>query len=138
VSAPSFSYETLLTRLVAGDIFHAKGTTGSGRKSLICIVLDVTEQAIRGRTVTHELTIDFDRRTGHGLWRDERQPGSPLECRIDSIEPLPVEVHAVLMGLDRKMRLTLDLARYGLSQAEQAALDFVYDFYPRHPIAAGG
>ena len=69
-------------------------------------------------------------------WRDERRPAwPPFDCIIDSIEPLPIEVHDVLLGLDRKMRLTLDQNRLGLSQAEQAALGFVYDFFPRHPIS---
>jgi hypothetical protein len=134
-----FSYATPLTRLVIGDVFHAKGVSGSGRQSLICVVLEVTDKTIRGRTVTHELTVDFDRRTGRGLWRDERQPGwPPFECQIDSIEPLPIEIHNVLLGLDRKMRLTLDRERMGLTGAEQSALDFVYDYYPRHPITQTG
>jgi hypothetical protein len=127
-----FSYTTPLTRLVVGDIFHAQGSTG---QSLICIVVDVAGNLIRGRTVTHQLVIDFDRRTGQGEWHDNTGTGFPsFQCRIDSIEPLPLEMHNVLLGLDRRMRLTLDRERLKLSEEEKAALVYVSDFYPRHLI----
>ena len=51
-------------------------------------------------------------------------------CRLDSIAPLPVDVHNVLLGLDRKMRL----GQPPLNQAEVDALLFVADFYPAHPL----
>ena len=37
-------------------------------------------------------------------------------------------VNNVLLGLDRKMRLTLDDARFGLNEDEKSVLDFVYDY----------
>jgi hypothetical protein len=130
-----FSRATPFRRLVAGDIFHARGTTGSGRQSLICLVVNVTDAVIRGRTVTHSLTVDFDRSTGKGRCQDSDGQGWPaFDCVIDSIEPLPVDMHNVLLGLDRKMRLTLDHDRFGLNEDEKSVLDFVYDHYKRFPI----
>jgi len=86
-----------LARLVVGDIFHAKPSSPEGA-SLICLVVSVTESTIHARTVTHQMQTEFDRQTGEGVWGDDRIP-----CTIDSTAPLPVEIHNVMLGLDRKI-----------------------------------
>jgi hypothetical protein len=53
-----------------------------------------------------------------------------VRCTIDSIAPLPVDIHNVLLGLDRKMRLRFDK----LNTAEKEALKSVADFYPANPV----
>jgi hypothetical protein len=69
-----------LTRLLVGDIFHAKCPNGA---SLICLVEAVTDDRIMARRVTTQDNVEFDRRTGTTL-------GSESPCTIDSIAPLPL------------------------------------------------
>jgi len=56
-----------------------------------------------------------------------------VRCRIDSIAPLPVQIHNVMLGLERKMRLCCG-EKVRLDEAEKDALRFVADFYPANPI----
>jgi hypothetical protein len=53
-----------------------------------------------------------------------------MRCTIDSIAPLPVDIHNVMLGLDRKMRLRFEK----LSREEKDALLFIADFYPSRPL----
>lgn len=55
---------------------------------------------------------------------------SSVRCTIDSIAPLPVDIHSVLLGLERKMRLRFDK----LNRAEKDAPLFVADFYPANQL----
>jgi hypothetical protein len=127
---------TLLSKLVVGDIFHA---AGSHRPSLICLTMSVTEAIIRARTVTTQFHFDFDRKTGIaefsartiGIpeWGDEIE-----SCTIDSITPLPVEIHNVMLAIDRKSRLERDPERVKVTSDELRALRFVHFFYPSYPL----
>ena len=108
-----------LSLLVPGDIIHGHHVEGP---SLICLVEVVAADRLETRRITTQRHITFDIETGVEV-------GFP-ECRLDSIAPLPVDVHNVLLGLDRKMRL----GRPPLSQAEKEALRFVADFYSAHPL----
>jgi len=110
-----------LSRLVPGDIFHASCPGGA---SLICLVEAVTNDRIEARRVTTQCHETFD--LNAGLVWDSRE----AKCAIDSIAPLPVAIHNVLLGLDRKMRLRFDK----LSREEKDALLFVADFYPANPL----
>jgi hypothetical protein len=115
-----------LARLVVGDIFHADTPIGT---SLICLVVSVTESTIHTRTVMTQMQIEFDRQTGEGVWGDERIP-----CTIDSTAPLPVEVHDVMLGIDRKFRLERNPERCKLNDAEIHAFLFVDAYYSSNPL----
>ena len=117
-----------LARLVVGDIFHAHPSSPEGA-SLICLVVSVTESTIHGRTVTHQMQTEFDRQTGEGVWGDDRVP-----CTIDSTAPLPVEVHNVMLGIDRKFRLERNPERFKLNDAEHHAYLFVDAHYSSNPL----
>jgi hypothetical protein len=109
----------LLRKLTAGDVFHARGNNG---ERLLCLAVHVGETAIDARTVTGQIPLRFDRSTGAGWWGD-------VKCRIDSVKPLPPEIHNALLGLDRKYRLEADDEQLRLSDAERKALLFVASHY---------
>jgi hypothetical protein len=120
-----------LTRVAAGDIIHA---TSFGPFSKICLVVSVGGGFIRTRSIAQQLAIDFDIETGVGAWRDALFGDTPIECRIDSIEPLPLEVHNVLLGSDRKHRLSGDRKSWRHSEAEHQAWSFAEDFFKTHKL----
>ncbi len=78
----------LLGALVIGDIFHASCPNGA---SLICLVETITDLTIYARTVTHQIKINFSRETGVEIGKT----GQGL-CAIDSVAPLPVDLHNVI------------------------------------------
>ena len=107
--------KTKLSRLVPGDIFHA---ACPNEASLICLVEMITSERIEARRVTTQDHVTFDLNDPE------------VRCTIDSIAPLPVDIHNVMLGLDRKMRLRFDK----LNRAEKDALLFVGAFYPANPL----
>lgn len=113
-----------------GDIIH--GTypgQGGGQGSAICLVFGVTDDAIHTRTVTTQYIFVFDRRTGIAT-----RPDGIVECRLDSIAPLPPEIHSAMLDIDRKYRL-LDAPEGGkLLRHEIDALLFVAEYYPKQPV----
>ncbi|MDR3557338.1 MAG: hypothetical protein P4L55_21495 [Syntrophobacteraceae bacterium] len=118
-----------LSNLAEGDIFHGECPNGA---SLICLVTSVSETVIEARTVTTQLHFQFDRQTGIAEWGDE-----PVICTIDSVAPLPMEIHKVMLGIDRKFRQEHDPDdpdRFKLSDAEKRALIFVASHYPSNPL----
>jgi len=118
--------QTLLQRLEVGDIFHART---AGEHSLICLVMVVTDSTIEVRTVSNNVRLVFDRRTGISHWGE-----TAARCVIDSVAPLSREMHAVMLGLDRKMRLEQDPERFKLDEEEKRALLFVGAFYRDNPV----
>lgn len=115
-----------ISKLVVGDIFHAQCPSGA---SLICLVESVTDATIGARTVTHQLKVEFDRRTGV-----ENGGHGETSCNIDSITPLPPDIHNVMLGMDRKMRLEPDIAKHKLNDEEKRALIFIASYYPSNPL----
>ena len=109
-----------LCRLVPGDIIHGKCPEGP---SLICVVESVTFDRIEVRCITLQDKLAFDIETGLTM-------GNDVLCTLDSIAPVPCDVHDVLLGLDRKMRLS----EPPLNRAEIDALIFVGRFYRAHPL----
>jgi hypothetical protein len=110
--------KTLLSRLVAGDIVLADGPDGARPP---CLIYEVTATTIKARAVTTQAHYVFDRETGIGDWRD----GRPVTIR--SLAPLPVDIHNIILGLDRKNRLLLDIEDAALNEDEKNALLFLYD-----------
>jgi hypothetical protein len=111
----------VISSLAVGDIFHAEADNGA---SLICLVTDVTDTAIQARTVTTQISLDFDRQSSIGKW-------GKGTCVVDSIAPLPAEIRHALLGLDRRYALGGDPR---LLDTEQRALVFVTSFYTANPI----
>jgi hypothetical protein len=108
-----------------GDIFHATCPNGA---SFICLVETIAGDRIGSRRITTQESVDFELTTGLTLPASE-QP----RCTIDSIAPVPVAIHNVLLGLERKMRLCRgEMVR--LNEEEKEALKFVADFYPANPV----
>jgi hypothetical protein len=85
----------------------------------------VVADRIEARRVTTQDHVTFELSTGLKL-----PDNGGARCKIDSIAPLLVDVHNVLVGLDRKMRLRFDK----LSREEKDALLFLDDFYPANPL----
>jgi|SRR5215813_12065725 len=116
--------ETALRKLAVGDIFHGECSNAA---SLICLVTSVTETTIHARRVTTQEDLVFDRQVGIVLCDD----GTHGDGSIDSVAPLPPEMHDVFLGMD---------LRYGrgddpkLTEAEKRALYFIADFYPANPV----
>ena len=112
-----------LSALAEGSIFHA--TTPNGA-SCICLVNSITDNEIRATRITTQEKFVFDRVTGTAEIGDDL-----AVCAIDSLAPLPADVHEVLLQLYR---------RYGsgddpcLSREEIDALLFVDKFYLAHPL----
>lgn len=121
---------TLLAKLNIGDIFHAQAQNGA---SLICLVLSVDKRTIQARRVTTQENLEFDRRTGIKVGDDRESP-----CVIDSVAPLPAEIHNVFLELDKKYGVLMamdekqrfeDLERLKLTDVEKKALLFVDPHY---------
>ena len=119
-----FDWTRPLSRLVVGDIFNAECPNGA---SLICVVEAVTDDRIKARRITTQDHLEFDRLTGATL-------GYKVPCTINSVAPLPVEIHNVMLGLDRKMRLQGDPEKYRLNKEEIQAIHFVNAYYPANPL----
>lgn len=131
-SKPIHDRRTLFHNITVGDIFHAAAPNG---RSLICLTTSVTEKTIQARTVTHQMHLEFDREVGIAEWigaldwPDLGMSDKPVRCTIDSVAPLPVDIHNVMLFIDRKSRLNNDWAQVKLSEAEINALLFVSSFY---------
>jgi hypothetical protein len=117
------SREQLLSNLVVGDFFRALAANGA---ELICLVTRVREDVIEARRFTTREEFRFDRITGR-VYAD-------FESVIDSVAPLPENVRNVLLGLDRRYRLSSN-DDYGVfTEDERKALLFISSFYPENPV----
>lgn len=114
------SREELLGSLVAGDIFAADH---------LCLVVSIETDVIHARRLIVREERSFCRRTG-----EEITAGRQGKAAILSVEPLPVEVHEMILWLDRKNRLHTDISKAKLTDAEKNALLFVSDHYDSNPI----
>jgi hypothetical protein len=131
--------ELALTKISAGDLFHASATNGA---SLLCLTISVTATTILARNVATQIIYHFDRHTGHARWNVH---GTIYDCKIDSVAPLPPDIHAILLDLDRKGRdveyqraadpgWEMPPGQARLTEEEKRGLLFVSHFYPENPI----
>jgi hypothetical protein len=90
--------QATLRGIAVGDIFHAEA---SNVASLICLTMSVTEKTIQARNVATQIIYDFDRATGHADWYVY---GTRYACTVDSVAPLPSDIHQIMLDLDRKHR----------------------------------
>jgi hypothetical protein len=127
--------KTALAGIAVGDLFH--GCPPKGTASFICLALQVRERTIFARRITTQSVHEFDRTTGAEVH------SNPVI--INSVAPLPADIRAILLGLDRKYReaeyrraedpdweLPEDEAK--LSKDEIRAFLFVGKFYDDNPI----
>ncbi len=121
---------TSLMRLAAGDIFHAEAPNGA---SLIRLVVSTSETTIHARRVTTQENLAFDRRTGMSAEGDV----------IDSVAPLPAEIHDTFLALDNKYKALMEIdekdrfkdpGKFALSAAEKRALLFIDEHYSANPL----
>ena len=82
--------ETALKKIAVGDIFHAS-LQPSGGPSYPCLALQVREDRIYARRMSTQSVHWFDRRTGVDV--DDNR------IVIDSVEPLPEEIHEIMTSL---------------------------------------
>lgn len=119
--------KSALNRLVVGDIFYA---TAEGAP-LVSLVTSITGTTIHARTMTTQYSLKFDRQTGKGELKGEVRA---VPCTIDSIAPLPIDIHNVMLGLDRKSRLEWKEERIKLNEDEKRALLFLDSHYEANPL----
>lgn len=104
------------------DIFHAESQNGA---SLVCVVTRVDSEIIYARRITTQENCNFDRETGLA-----DAAAGESEAIITSVEPLPIEIYQVMIGLDRRYRLSGKSLEYAkLTDDEKKALLFIDDFY---------
>jgi|SRR5580700_4214148 hypothetical protein len=120
--------KALIGNLDVGDIFHAEYPNGA---SCVCRVLSVNEATIHARRMTTQENLEFDRQTGI-----ERVNDGQAQAVINSVAPLPTEIHNVFLALERKYGQIQpedwdgpDLERFKLTEAEKKALLFVGPHY---------
>ena len=123
--------KTLIGDLNVGDIFHAEYPNGA---SCICLVLSVNDTSIRARRVTTQENLEFDRQTGI-----ERDDSAQSLAVMNSVAPLPAEIHDIFLAMDRKFRARMAMdekSRFELSpedrkltDAERKAFRFVDTYY---------
>jgi hypothetical protein len=116
--------KTFLAKLDVGDIFHAVAPNGA---SLICLVVSLNGAALRVRRITSQDDLVFNRQTG--LTEDGDV--------IDSVAPLPTEIHNAFLELDRKYQKyspTHEPEQFKLSEAEKRALRFIDSHYASNPL----
>jgi hypothetical protein len=125
--------KALIGNLDVGDIFHAEYPNGA---SCVCRVLSVNEATIHARRMTTQENLEFDRQTGI-----ERVNDGQAQAVINSVAPLPPEIHNVFLALERKYGQIQpedwdgpDLERFKLTEAEKKALLFVDQHYASNPL----
>lgn len=104
--------------------------------SLVLLVVAVTDTKIDARNICTQDRLSFDRASGIAGGTDERllETDQPVTCTIDSVARLPVDMHNVLIGLDRRFRLEHDWERIKLTDAEVRALSYVQRHYAANPL----
>jgi hypothetical protein len=124
-----------LKNIKVGDIFHASAPNGA---SFICLALIIRDRTIFARRMTSQSVHEFDRYTGVEVIDD-------VPITIDSVAPLPADIHAIMLGIDRKYREE-EQRRAGdpdwiapretmvLDKDQQRGLLFIGDFYRSNPI----
>jgi hypothetical protein len=121
-----------LLAIAPGDIFHAEAANGA---SLICLTLSVTESVIHARNVATQIAYDFDRQTGTAQWNIFSKT---YLCTIDSVAPLPRDIHAIMLDIDRKEMEHLKRPEADIdgtfTAEERRGLLYVSYYYPAFPI----
>lgn len=105
--------DQVLRAIESGDVIFAKASDGSSK---LVLVHRVSETSIFARLVTSQTKMEFDR-NGRTTFVD-----GDYTCQIVSAAPLPAHEYNVVLGLDRKMRLSHWASDVRLSQDEKKLL----------------
>jgi hypothetical protein len=124
----NLSREDCLKRLMPGDIFRAEHHDGGGHPP--CLVVAVNENSIIAHAITTQEPYVFERGTGVTL-PDKSWAGATIR----SVEPLPLDIHNVLLELERKCRLgNRSVTSIKLTEQQKKALLFASRHYKEYPI----
>jgi hypothetical protein len=126
--APAELRAEKLRALDTGDIFGATRERGN---TLPFLVTSATETTVRARCMTSQFYVEFERHTGEGA--HEYEEGVAV-FRIVTLQPLPVEMHALMLAVDRRMRLGSNGTTNPLDEGDKQVLLFLGDHWAAHPI----
>lgn len=126
--------KTLIGTLDIGDIFDAEYPNGA---KCICLVLSVNDTTIQARRVTSQENLEFDRHTGIEMVNDGQ-----AQAVINTVAPLPPEIHNVFLELDRKYGAVHGQKEifeqnpeyFRLSEAEKKAIRFLDSHRASNPL----
>jgi len=130
--------ESALRKIAVGDMFHAGVRGRTDGPNYPCLTLQVREDAIFARRVTTQSVHWFDRTTGADV-NDDR-------IVIDSVEPLPDDIHETMLSIDRLFREAEHRRaeepdwvpaenHFHQSKDQIHALLFIGEFYSAHPLS---
>lgn len=114
-----------LDRLIAGDVIFAVSPNGA---TVIGLISHTDTNYLYGRNVTTQMRFVFSKSTGI------ESPESEIIGRIASIAPLPAFIYSIVLGMDRKFRISISSERLFLDEDERKALLFLDDYYIRNPL----
>lgn len=117
-----------LAHLDTGDIFAARV---EGGKSLPFLVVAAEVDSIKTRCMTSQFPLVFQRNDGVAV---ETRDGRTRVWRISCMQPLPLEIHNLMLSVDRRMRLGSNGTTNPLDEGDIRALVFIHDFWDEHPI----
>lgn len=115
----------ILRAIKAGDVIFALAAGGQDK---LLLVYKTTPKTIYARHVTTGTKVEFDR---DGRSRRVEGGGSGT---IFSAAPLPVDQYNIVIGLERKMRMAVELADLRLSEDEIQMLLTHEAFFRAHPL----
>jgi hypothetical protein len=116
-----------LEGLEAGDVFNVLCPNGA---SWLFLTLSTSSGRIVARNITSQKLHIFCKESG----RLENATDHESECVIASVAPLPVDVHQVLLGLDRRYRIGQKPECFKLTKEEIEAFLFLDKHHKDNPL----
>ena len=130
---PEYSADELrvmkLAALDVGDIVGAR--LMDRRDCLPFLIVAADGKTMRTRCMTSQFPLIFERHDGMAT---ENNDGQMREWRISCIQPLPLEMHNLMLSVDRRIRLGSDGTTNRLDEGDKRVLVFIADFWDRYPI----
>ena len=117
-----------LARLDVGDIVAARVEGGN---SLPFLVIAADAGSIKTRCMTSQFPLVFERTNGVAV---EMDGVATRAWRISSMQPLPLDIHSLMLSLDRRMRLGSNGTTNPLDEGDKRALLFIGDHWDAYPI----
>lgn len=112
--------DQVLQAIEPGDVLFARASDGSPK---VLFVYRATDETIYVRLVTSQTKMTFDRK-GKSTFVDGN-----YTCKITSAAPLQAHEYNIVLGLDRKMRLSHWASDVRLTDDEKRLLLTIDDFY---------
>ena len=118
-----------LKLLETGDILAARVPGGN---NIPFLVVTADANSINARAITSQIPLVFDRSTGEAL--DDPDDHPRRVWRISCVQPLPLEIHQLMLSLDRRMRLGSNGITNPLDEGDKRALLYVGDYFEANAI----